>query len=502
MKKFFVTTPIYYMNGEPHLGHYYSTTLADVFARYYSKTENGSFFLTGTDEHGQKVADKAQSLGKSPQIFVDELALSWQNLWDKLGLKYDFFIRTSNTKHKLFAQYILQKLKENYAIYEKKYDALYCVGAESFVTKSELREGGLCPDHDEEPQIISETNWFFKLSEYKLKVKELIEKDIIKIQPKSRKNETLELLMNDDLGDFSVTRQNVEWGILVPFAPDQTIYVWIDALFNYMSAVVISKNIDFEKLSIQELIQEISDIWTPDLHIIGKDILKFHAIYWPAFLLALGLDENQLPKKILVTGMFVSEGRKMSKSLGNTIFPQDVITEFESLVGFERANEVLRFFVISEMKIGNDGDITLERVKEIYEKELANKVGNTFSRVVGMAKKYDMLGERLNQENYHKFEIEISQIIDNYFEQSDIYSVSKFLLEKLAEIAREIEEIKPWELYKENKLEELEKYLSKWLSLLEIYTEKFEIIMPNTAESMKKLIKAKEEGLSIFPKNI
>jgi len=308
--------------------------------------------------------------------------------------------------------------------------------------------------------------------------------------------------MNDDLGDFSVTRQNVEWGILVPFAPDQTIYVWIDALFNYMSAVVISKNIDFEKLSIQELIQEISDIWTPDLHIIGKDILKFHAICWPAILLALGLDENQLPKKILVTGMFVSEGRKMSKSLGNTIFPQDVITEFESLVGFERANEVLRFFVISEMKIGNDGDITLERVKEIYEKELANKVGNTFSRVVGMAKKYDMLGERLNQENYHKFEIEISQIIDNYFEQSDIYSVSKFLLEKLAEIAREIEEIKPWELYKENKLEELEKYLSKWLSLLEIYTEKFEIIMPNTAESMKKLIKAKEEGLSIFPKNI
>jgi len=489
MKKFFVTTPIYYLNGEPHLGHYYSTTIVDVMASYHRQFGAGAFFLTGTDEHGQKVAEAAQKNNLSPQDYTDKMSKVWQEAWDNLGLSYDYFIRTTNPVHKAFCQFVITKLLESDDVYLHKYEALYCVGAEAFVTQSELREGGLCPDHDEKPQIVLENNYFFRLTKYKERISQLIEQGIIKVIPESRKNETLELLKNPDVGDFSVTREKVSWGIPVPFDTNQTLYVWIDALFNYMSGILASQDIDIQDLSVEEILYKIQDIWPPDLQVLGKDIMKFHTIFWPAFLLALGVPEDKLPKTMLITGFFLSGGRKMSKSIGNVIVPQDIIEKFNQVTD-NLGNDILRYVILREMRIGNDGDITKEKIIGIYESELVNKFGNTFSRVVGMAKKYYMFAkyETINvPEEYH-------QAMKNY----DIYEAIHILLEQISIIGQEIETIKPWELYKTGQIEELEKNIQKWLQDLAWITEAIKPIMPNTSEQMQKLLN--DENLQIFPR--
>lgn len=489
MKKFFVTTPIYYLNGEPHLGHYYATTIADVMARYNRQIKGEAFFLTGTDEHGQKVAEAAQKNNLSPQEYTDKMSAIWQKTWEELGLSNDYFIRTTNPVHKAFCQFVITKLLENDAVYPHSYEALYCVGDESFVTQSELREGGLCPYHDEKPQIILEKNYFFRLTKYKDRVRELIENNTIQIIPESRRNEALELLKNPDVGDFSVTREKVNWGIPVPFDTTQTLYVWIDALFNYMSAILASHNISIQDLSVEEILAKIQDIWPPDLQVMGKDIMKFHTIYWPAFLLALGVPEDKLPKTMLITGFFLSGGRKMSKSIGNVIVPQDIINEFNQITD-NLGNDILRYVILREMKIGNDGDITRDKIMSVYDSELVNKFGNTFSRVVGMAKKYELLHTYTannSGENYH-------QAMQNY----DIYEAIHIILEKINIIGQEIETIKPWELYKSGQKLELEQNIQKWLKDLAWITEAIQPIMPKTAILMQKLLNG--ENLHIFPR--
>ncbi len=515
MKSFFVTTPIYYLNGEPHLGHYYATTIADVLARYNRKFADGAFFLTGTDEHGQKVAEAAKKNNVTPQEYTDTLSKVWENTWKDLGISYDYFIRTTNPTHKALCQLVIQKLRDSDDIYPQKYEALYCVGAESFVTQSELREGGLCPDHDEKPQIVLEKNYFFRLSNYKAKVLELIENNTIQISPESRRNEAIELLKNPEVGDFSVTREKVSWGIPVPFDTEQTLYVWIDALFNYMSGILAKKDIDINSLSLDEILDTIKDIWPPDLHIIGKDILKFHAVYWPAFLLALGVPEENLPKKILVTGFFLSDGRKMSKSIGNVIVPQDIIEYFNGITD-GLGNDILRYVILREMRIGNDGDITKEKIIGIYESELVNKFGNTFSRVLGMAKKYGMKfrdldihhGGRHNplqvDEDASVNEVEINFDLDsikryqswmiNYQIYEAIHTINRMLLS----IGQEIEFYKPWELYKNGNTEKLEALMRNWLESLHQIVDVIDPIMPSTAKLMERLLAG--ENIHIFPR--
>ena len=488
-KKFFVTTPIYYLNGEPHLGHYYANTIADVMARYYRQFGAGAFFLTGTDEHGQKIAESAQKNNLSPQDYTDKMSAIWQETWKNSGMSYDYFIRTTNPVHKAFCQLVITRLLASDDVYLHKYEALYCVGAEAFVTQSELREVRLCPDHDEKPQIVLENNYFFRLSKYKLKILELIENNTIQIIPESRKNEALELLKNPDLGDFSVTREKVSWGIPVPFDSTQTLYVWIDALFNYMSGILASQNIDIQDLSVEEILAKIKDIWAPDLQILGKDIMKFHTIFWPAFLLALGVPEDKLPKTMLITGFFLSGGRKMSKSLGNVILPQDIIEEFDQITD-KLGNDILRYVILREMRIGNDGDITKDKIISIYESELVNKFGNTFSRVVGMAKKYGIGNPDL--------EIRSSELYHQAMREYDIYEAIHIILNQVSVIGQEIETAKPWELYKVGKTAELTQNIQKWLKDLAWIAEAIKPIMPNTSEQMQKLLDG--ENLQIFPR--
>jgi methionyl-tRNA synthetase len=509
MKKlFFVTTPIYYLNGEPHLGHYYATTIADVLARYHRKFGKGAFFLTGTDEHGQKVAEAAKKDNLSPQEYTDKLSTIWEKSWKDLDMSYDYFIRTTNPIHNALCQFVIQKLLESDDIYPQEYEALYCVGAESFVTQSELRVGGLCPDHDEKPQIVLEKNYFFKLSKYKAQVLELIENNTIQISPESRRNEAIELLKNSEVGDFSVTREKVSWGIPVPFDTTQTLYVWIDALFNYMSGILASQNIDIKDFSIGEILAKIADIWPPDLHIIGKDILKFHAVYWPAFLLALVVPEKNLPKTILVTGFFLSDGRKMSKSIGNVIVPQDIIEYFNEITD-GLGNDILRYVILREMRIGNDGDITKEKIIGIYESELVNKFGNTFSRVIGMAKKYGVENPdfSLDYKGRHnplvypsKYEGKINDIADYKVRMKDynIYESIHIIIGMVISIGQEIEFLKPWDLYKNGDIEKLNSDIQNWLESLHQIADLIEPIMPSTAILMKRLLVG--ENIHIFPR--
>ena len=290
-KKFYITTPIYYTNQPPHIGTAYTTVAADVLARYHRQQGEKVFFLTGTDEHGEKIAQAADEAKQTPQEFVDQIAEKFKKAWEKLNIQYDNFIRTTDEQHKKGVAKFLLKLKNSGKVYQDEYKALYCTGCEDFVFKKDL-VGGKCPYHETKPELISETNYFFKLKDFLPQVKELIEKNKIVIEPAERKKEVLSLL-KQDLGNLSISRQKVTWGIDLPFDQKQKTYVWVEALQNYITAIGYEDNP-----------KQFSEFWPADLHLIAKDIVKFHAIFWPALLLATGLE---LPKKIFVHGLFTVE---------------------------------------------------------------------------------------------------------------------------------------------------------------------------------------------------
>lgn len=367
-KKFYITTSIPYMNAGLHVGHAFEFVLTDILARYHRGLGERVFFLTGTDEHGDKIIASAQKEGVGTQEFVNKNVAAAQELLKLLNISHDGFIRTSDKEaHWPGAQKLWTKLEEAGDIYKGTYEGLYCVGCEAFITEKELVDGK-CPHHGKEPESIKEENYFFKLSKYKDEIRRLLETGELRVAPASKANEMLALLSNDTT-DISISRpmRTIPWGVPVPNDPGQLMYVWVDALSNYISGLGYGQ-------PDERLFQE---LWPADVQVIGKDIARFHLILWIAFLLSAKLP---VPKSMLVHGFINSDGKKMSKSIGNVLYAEEFINEYGA--------DALRYYFAREVSSVEDGDLTRERFKEAYNANLANGLGNLVSRTLKMVDQY------------------------------------------------------------------------------------------------------------------
>ena len=362
MKPFYVTTPIYYVNDKPHIGHAYTTILADVLSRYHRNNGRDVFFLTGLDEHGQKVQQAAEERGVEPKIHCDEMAPRFIELWDELHIQYDDFIRTTEKRHMDVVQNILQKVYDKGDIYEDNYEGLYSVSEERFITEKEADSGDF-----RDIKKLKEKNYFFKMSKYQEKLISHIENNSKFIQPVHRKNEVLGFLKSP-LNDLCISRpkSRLNWGIELPFDSDYVTYVWFDALINYISA--LGFNSDEKKYN---------TYWPANLHLIGKDILTTHSVYWPTMLLSVGI---KLPKTIFAHGWWLSDQSKMSKSVGNVVDPLQLIKSY--------GVDPVRFYLMKEMVLGQDSNFSIESFVKCYNNDLANDFGNLLSRVSNLINKF------------------------------------------------------------------------------------------------------------------
>ncbi len=371
--KFYLTTPIYYTNSRPHIGSAYTTLAADIIARWQKEQGKKVFFLTGTDEHGTKNAQKAKEAGVSPQEYVDKTSAYFRQAWQDLHIEYTNFIRTTSPEHKKAVQKALAYLWEKKYIYKGKYKGLYCPGCEQFKTEKEL-VNGLCPDHKIKPLVLEEENYIFRLSAFSEKIEKAIEKDELLILPLKRKNEMLSFLRQNKLTDISFSRK-ISWGVPLPWDSSQTAYVWADAFLNYLTGLGWTGDP-----------QNPPAFWPADVHLIAKDILRVHATIWPGILLALGLP---LPKKIFAHGFLLVDGQKMSKSLGNVISPEDLINWYGA--------EAARYLLASAAVFGEDGDISKEKFNEKYNADLAHGLGNLIARSFSLAEKLKQAGLKLKK---------------------------------------------------------------------------------------------------------
>ena len=364
--RFYLTTPIYYVNSTPHIGHAYTTAIGDMLVRHHAQRGDETFYLTGVDEHATKVWRVAQEQGLEPQEYADQIAVPWRELPARLNATNDFFIRTSDDGHKRFVRDFLQRMYDNGDVYQDVYAGLYCVGCEAFKNEDELTEDGLCPDHLIKPEWIEETNYFFRLSAYQDKLLALYDERPDFVLPGFRYNEARSFIAGG-LQDFSISRAGQPWGIPLPWDESQVAYVWADALINYLSALTYAREGD-----------DLRDtFWPVAHHLLAKDILRFHCVFWPAMLMSAGYDP---PRQLFVHGYLLLDDRKISKSLGNIVEPLELLDVYGA--------DPVRFWIARAVSFGQDGSASVDGVRERYDSELANDLGNLLSRTTAMIARY------------------------------------------------------------------------------------------------------------------
>lgn len=458
-KKFYITTSIAYANASPHIGFALELVQADAMARYRRASGDDVFFLTGTDEHGEKISRAACSAGTTPKSFTDKISKEFRALKTELDLSPDDFIRTSDKKrHWPGALTLWKRIEENGDIYKKKYKGLYCVGCERFITRKELVDGR-CPIHKTEPEIIEEENYFFKLSNYRDELYKLIESDAYLILPESRKKEVLSFLSAglEDVS-FSRSRTNLSWGIPIPKS-DQTMYVWCDALSNYISALGFGRK--------GGSLRRFNKFWPADVHLIGKDILRFHAVIWPAMLMSVKLP---LPKKLLVHGFITAGGVKMSKSLGNVVYPEEIVKKY--------GVDPTRYYLLREIPSNEDGDFSEEKFVERYTADLANGLGNFASRVLNLGAESAFRGERVSEVT----ELQIKRakaMVDKHMEEFRIHEAMASIWQLLKFGDGYVNETKPWKTKDKKVVFDL-------LMVLETAAGLLEPFLPDTSKKIKK----------------
>ncbi len=463
-KRFYITTAIDYANAPPHIGHALEKIQADVLARYHRFRGDEVFYLTGTDEHGVKIVRAAVSAGKEPQKFVDEIAGRFLELKKTLNLSWDGFVRTTDQKnHWPGVRLMWEKLAAAGDIYKKKYKGLYCVGHEAFVTQKDLIDGK-CSDHGAEPEIVEEENYFFRLSKYSKEIGNKIRGGELKIIPEGRQNEILSLI-DGGLEDvsFSRPRKDLSWGIPVPGDDSQTIYVWCDALTNYLSAIGFGCNDDWQKL------------WPAEVHLIGKDILRFHAAIWPGMLLSAGLP---LPKNIFVHGFITVEGQKMSKTIGNVIDPLKLVEK--------HGTDAVRYYLLREIPTGEDGDWSERKFRERYNGDLANGLGNFAARVLtlGVALKDSSICRELGR-SVEKHIEQARKIAETKTEEFKLHEALAGIWELIQFGDKFINEKRPWDIERE---EDKACVVGDLVVLLDNIAALLVPFLPETAEKITKSI--------------